>query len=56
MMIRSALQLKALPEMRDDNDLCTWIPVDTASYSRFVWGFGPEDSDPAKGGGCGNGV
>lgn len=31
MMIRSALQLKALPEMRDDNDLCSWIPVDTAA-------------------------
>lgn len=31
MMIHSALRLKALPEMRDDNDLCSWIPVDTAA-------------------------
>lgn len=31
MMIRSALRLKALPEMREDNDLCSWIPVDTAA-------------------------
>lgn len=31
MMIRSALRLKALPEMRDDNDFCSWIPVDTTA-------------------------
>lgn len=31
MMIRSALRLKGLPEMRDDHDLCSWIPVDTAA-------------------------
>lgn len=28
MMIRSALRLKVLPEMREDRDLCSWIPVD----------------------------
>lgn len=31
MMIRSALRLKVLPEMRDDHDMCSWIPVDTAA-------------------------
>lgn len=42
MMIGSALRLKAVPEMRDETDFCSWIPVDTAAAAILdlygVWG------------------